>query len=198
MHTEEVRKLGNIIGAEWSVSNFFAAGSGHNGMEFVVFPNAVDDQPSPVDGHGVGGRPTADNPERRLVGKIPTDDSALIRVAPAELCGKIRFQAKHLGVGVRMASMPPRHVPIRFADLAADKQAGMKINLILVSEHDQVVKLLKGHRIVIPGTWLEPGPHHVEAEDGVNEFVHLGKIGFDVFRIPLYWPRHCRVALYSV
>src|ERR1035438_1956416 len=125
MHAEEVRKLGNIIRAKWPVSNFFAAGSSHNGMELIVFPNAVDDQASPIDGHGVGGRPAADNPERRLVGKIPADDPALIRVAPTELGGQIRFQAKHLRIRVRMASMPPWHIPVSFADFAADEQAGM-------------------------------------------------------------------------
>ena len=59
-----------------------------------------------------------------------------------------------------------------------------------MSERDQVVELVKGHWIVIPGTRLEPGPHHVEAGDGVAEFVHLRKVGFNILGIPLHRPLH--------
>ena len=63
---EEVHELGNIVGAEWPVSYFFAAGSDHDRMKFIVLPNAVNDQPSPVDRHSIGCLP-ANDPEWRFV-----------------------------------------------------------------------------------------------------------------------------------
>ena len=55
-----------------------------------------------------------------------------------------------------MPAMPPGNIPVCLSYFAADEQTGVKIDLILVGERDQVIKLLECHRIVIAGPELEP------------------------------------------
>ena len=89
-----------------------------------------------------------------------------------------------------MASMSPGHVPIGFANLTADKQTWMKIDLVLMSERYQIIELLKRDRIVIAGPRLEPSPHHVQAHNAIAELMHLREIGFNILGIPLHRPLH--------
>ena len=89
---QKIDKLGYVVRAKWPVCNFFAAGSDDYRVKFVVLPHAIDDQASPVDGHGIGGHAT-DNPKGWLVGKVPPNNCTLVRVVATELGGKIGFQA---------------------------------------------------------------------------------------------------------
>src|SRR5438046_9124206 len=89
-----------------------------------------------------------------------------------------------------MASMSPAHVPIGFANLTADKQTWMKIDLVLMSERYQIIELLKRDRIVIAGPRLEPSPHHVQEHNAIAELMHLREIGFNSLGIPLHPPTH--------
>src|SRR5271157_249046 len=134
MNAEEVDKLRDVVGAEWLVSDFLAARADNDGMKFVVFADAVHDQACPVDGHGIGGLRARHNPEGGLVGKIPAKDRALVGVALPKFGGEIGFETQHLGISVRMPPMPPGNIPVRFANFAANKQAGVKIYLVFVSQ----------------------------------------------------------------
>src|SRR5690242_1031773 len=109
---------------------------------------------------------------------------------PAELCGKIRFQAQHVCVRMRMPAVTPCHIPVGFSYFTSNEKARVEIYLIFVREGDQVVELLKSSWIVVAGAWLKPGPHHVESNNGVAEFVHLGEIGLNILRVPFDRPLH--------
>src|SRR5207237_9826018 len=89
-----------------------------------------------------------------------------------------------------MPGRPPGNSPVCLAYFAADEQTGVKIDLILVGERDQVIKLLECHRIVIAGPGLEPGPEHVEADDAVPQFVHLREIRLNLLALTPNWPLH--------
>jgi hypothetical protein len=102
-------------------------------MELVFAPNGGRNQAGPVDRHGVGGL-AGDDPERRLVGEIPRDDGAFVGVPSPELGREIGLEAQHFGIGVRVPTMSPRHIPIRLPDLAADEQRGMQIDFVLVRQ----------------------------------------------------------------
>src|SRR6266540_1524453 len=100
---------------------FLPTCSNNNWMELVFAPNGTRDQAGPVDRHGVGGLP-ADDPEWRLICKIPRDDGAFVGVSSTKLGREIGLEAQHFGIGVRMPAMSPRHIPIRIPNLAADEQ----------------------------------------------------------------------------
>ena len=134
MHAEEVHKFRDVVRAERSVANLFAAGSHDDRVQLVVLPDTVNDQPCPVDRHRVSRRPATHNPERRLVSKVPPDNRALIGIVAAELGGKVSFQAQHVGIRVWMPTMSPRHVPVRLPNFSANEQAWVKIDLVLVRE----------------------------------------------------------------
>ena len=108
----------------------------------------------------------------------------------AKFGSEIGFEAQHFRIGMGMPAMPPGNIPVCLSYFAADEQTGVKIDLILVGERDQVIKLLECHRIVIAGPGLEPGPEHVEADDAVPQFVHLGEIRLNLLGLPLNWPLH--------
>ena len=120
MHAEEIDFFRNVVGTEWTMADFFSTGSDHDGMEFVFAANGTGNQASPVDGHGVGGL-RLHNPERRLIGEVPGDDRALVGIASPKLGGEIRLEPQHFRIGMRMPSVPPGHIPICLADLAAYK-----------------------------------------------------------------------------
>src|SRR5208337_608691 len=111
MDAEEVYELCNIVGPKGTVAGFLATGSDDDGMQLVELTNAINDQPSPVDGHRVGCLPAHD-PERRLIGQVPGDNRALVRVMAAEFGSEIGFEAQHFRIGMGMAAMAPGHIPV--------------------------------------------------------------------------------------
>jgi hypothetical protein len=75
----------------------------------------------------------------------------------------IGLQAQHLGVGVRVPPVPPGHVPVGFAHLAADEQGGVQVDLVTVGQLDEEVQLPEGFGVIAARARLEPGPEQVEA-----------------------------------
>src|SRR5579872_5012761 len=69
VHAEEIDFLGNIVGPERAMPDFFSAGPDNDGMKFVLAANRARNQTSPVYRHSVGGLRLHD-PEWRLVGEI--------------------------------------------------------------------------------------------------------------------------------
>ena len=67
----------------------------------------------------------------------------LAAVAAGELGGMVGLQAQHLRVGVRVAPVPPGHIPESLAHLAADEQRRVQVDLVVVSQLDQEIQLLK-------------------------------------------------------
>src|ERR1035441_5965424 len=114
-------------------------------------------------------------------------------VAPRELGGLVGLQAQHLRVRVRVAPVTPGNVPVSFAHFPADEERGMQINPVAMRERDEVIELLKGFRIVIPGARLKPGPEQVQPHRVEAEFAHLDEVGFDILRIPLLRPLPARL-----
>src|SRR5438477_2158352 len=108
----------------------------------------------------------------------------------AEFLSEIGFEAQHFRIGMRMPPVAPRHIPISLTDFAADEQARMEIDLVLVGERNQVIELLKRTRIVVTRSGLEPRPEHIEPHNAVAQLMHLGEVRLDVLGIPLDWPAH--------
>ena len=120
MHAEEIDEPGNVVRAKGSVTDFFAAGPDDDRMEFVVLANSAGDQPGPIDGHGIGGL-SSDDPERRFVCQIPSDDCAFVGIMPAELGSEICFEAQHFWIGMRMSAVSPGNIPICFSYFSANE-----------------------------------------------------------------------------
>ena len=188
MDAQEVDLAQDVVGTEWTVPDLLRVGPHHDRVQGIGAPDGARDQPGPVDGHRIGR--FARVPERRLVGEIPTLNRSLARVTASELRGKVGFQAQHLRIRVRMTPVAPGHVPNRFADLVADEQAGLQVDLIAARQFDQFIELGERRRVVVAWARLEPGPHEVQA-DGVHaQFAHLAEIGFHACRIPFHGPLH--------
>jgi hypothetical protein len=188
MHAQEVDLSQDVVGAKRAMTDVLRIGSYDDGMHSVATPDGAGNQTGPVDGHRVGG--LARVPERRLVGEVPAQDGGFIRVKASELGGEVGFEAQHFRIRMRVTPVPPRHIPDRFTDLVADKQAGLQIDLEAPGQLDQRIELGERRRVVIPGTRLEPGPHHVQSDSVHAQFAHLPEIGLHTRRVPFHGPLH--------
>src|SRR5215468_2494429 len=120
MNAEEVDFAGNVVGAKWSVREFLSAGPDDNRMKVVVPPDPTCNQPSPINRHSIRGL-APHNPQWRFVIQIPRDDRALVGIATPKFFCEICLQPQHLRVPMRMAPIPPRHIPIGLAYFSTDK-----------------------------------------------------------------------------
>ena len=106
-------------------------------------------QARPVDGHRIRGA-IGDNPERRLVGEIPTQNRRFLSVAARQFRHMVGLNSE-CRVKMRMPALTIRYVPIGFADFPADQQTRMEVNVIAMRQGDQEIERTKCLRIVITG-----------------------------------------------
>src|SRR5450755_1513259 len=86
MHAEEIDFLRDVVRTEWSMADFFSAGSDHDGVEFVCTANGACNEASPIDRHRVGGL-RRHNPEWRFIRQIPGDDRSFVGITAAKFGG---------------------------------------------------------------------------------------------------------------
>lgn len=102
----------------------------------------------------------------------------------------IGLNAQHVRIRMWVTALPVRNIPKSLANLSADQQFWVQIDLISVRQGNKKIDSPEGVGIVIARARLNPRPYEIEANGVEAEFMHARKISFDRFWIPFCGPLH--------